>query len=299
MFYKSIENLFKNEPLIMNIIFRRNKKFVYYKILDCIFKFKYENNWNLIPNRYKYWKYKVKNKTFSEWWNKASNNKIESNKITLQPIAPELNYPDMALYYTYNKNIGWKRRKTLTGNDTKCSTMWWVSFKAKERYYLSVLLRNLKGCTKELDLRTCDGIIYNTYKESASAYGLSQDRNDLINALEEASVLKSGIAFRKLFASILVNEDITNADELFERFKEPLTYDLWRHGEEYDPRIKYQPISNKYYNIALIKIEEYITGMGKSLKDVGFKEYDLSLTKFELSLSKEFRHEISFNSMNV
>ncbi|XP_057733006.1 uncharacterized protein LOC130948304 [Arachis stenosperma] len=56
----------------------------------------------------------------------------------------------------------------------------------KEDYYLRLLLNIQKGCTSFSDLRTVDGVVYDSFKDVCYALGLLQDDREFIDAISEA-----------------------------------------------------------------------------------------------------------------
>ncbi|XP_020963738.1 uncharacterized protein LOC107610403 [Arachis ipaensis] len=61
----------------------------------------------------------------------------------------------------------------------------------KEDYYLRLLLNIQKGCTSFSDLRTVDGVVYDSFKDVCYALGLLQDDREFIDAISEAGTWHS------------------------------------------------------------------------------------------------------------
>ena len=70
-------------------------------------------------------------------------------------------------------------------------------------YFLRIMLNHIKGATCFEDLRTVEGVVYETYREACYALGLLDDDKEYIDAIKEASFWDSGWFFRHLF-SILI-----------------------------------------------------------------------------------------------
>ena len=55
-----------------------------------------------------------------------------------------------------------------------------------KRWYLRLLLTHVAGSTSFMDLRTVNGVVYDTYRGAAMALGLLETNNHLQETLEEA-----------------------------------------------------------------------------------------------------------------
>src|SRR5437899_3341621 len=78
--------------------------------------------------------------------------------------AQELLYTDMPYNYVYVRN-NWKKRQR--GGNKILARMYVVSVKDEERFYLRMLLLHVPGATSFQFLRTVDGVVYDTFKQSA------------------------------------------------------------------------------------------------------------------------------------
>ena len=72
-----------------------------------------------------------------------------------------------------------------------------------ERFNLWLLLTIVKGPTSFEDLRTVDGVIYESFKAACVARGLLEDDEEWIQCLHEAAIIKIGHQLRRLFCIIL------------------------------------------------------------------------------------------------
>ena len=95
-----------------------------------------------------------------------------------------------------------------------------------ERHWLRLLLHYVAGAKGFEDLRTVDGIVYETFKEAATARGLLEDDREVVACLQEASTIRSGRALRQLFSLILAINTPARPTEVWEQFLLPLTEDL-------------------------------------------------------------------------
>jgi hypothetical protein len=89
-----------------------------------------------------------------------------------------------------------------------------------------LVLHHIRGAKKYEDLRTVQGIVYDTFKEAAIAMGLLEDDREVISCLQEASVIRPGRALRELFALILAINTPAHPAQIWEQFLVPMTEDL-------------------------------------------------------------------------
>ena len=96
-----------------------------------------------------------------------------------------------------------------------------------ETFYLRSILAIRSGESYE-DLRTYNGVLYETYQEAAHAMGIFSNEVECVVAFEEAvSLCKTPSQLRFLFLHMLVNECIQTPIEFWERFKAQLSYDYF------------------------------------------------------------------------
>lgn len=84
-----------------------------------------------------------------------------------------------------------------------------------ESYYLRVLLNIAKGPRSYDEIKTVNGMIYETFKDACYALGLCDDDKEYIQAIEEASFWGSGKFLRKLFALLLLSNSVASPVELW------------------------------------------------------------------------------------
>ena len=97
--------------------------------------------------------------------------------------------------------------------------MFTVHPKEIERYALRTLLLYRKGCGSFEALRTVDGVIYTTFRETCEKLGYCEKDNDIELAFKEAVENASSYEIRDLFALILLNCQPNNPRKLWEQFK--------------------------------------------------------------------------------
>ena len=96
----------------------------------------------------------------------------------------------------------------------------------KERFYLRMLLHNVRGPTCFDDLKMVDGILCETFHEACVKRGLVEGDKHIEDSLEEAFKIRFGSTFRHFFVTIIVYGNAENPKKLYEDFKEKLCEDL-------------------------------------------------------------------------
>ena len=90
-----------------------------------------------------------------------------------------------------------------------------------EDYNLRLLLNIQKGCKSFEDIRTVDGVIYNSFKDACYALGLLQDDKEFIDAILEASSWASATYLRRLFVVLLISNNMSRPEYVWEK--------CWKH----------------------------------------------------------------------
>ncbi|XP_071688516.1 uncharacterized protein [Rutidosis leptorrhynchoides] len=95
-----------------------------------------------------------------------------------------------------------------------------------ERYYLRMLLNIVKGPRSFEELRTVDGTIHDTFKDTCFAYGLINDDKEWAEAISEAKLWASGAQLRDLFVTMLLFCNVSQPLTLWEVSWEALSDDI-------------------------------------------------------------------------
>ncbi|KAL3361944.1 hypothetical protein AABB24_014672 [Solanum stoloniferum] len=116
----------------------------------------------------------------------------------------------------------WTRRKRghVIGRVVTCHPT------EEERYYLRLLLMNVRGPKSYEDLRTVNGVQYNSFREAAEKRELLLCDNNLVECMTEAANYQMPSSLRQLFAMLLIYCNPTNPRELWERFESPMSEDF-------------------------------------------------------------------------
>ncbi|KAG2661478.1 hypothetical protein PVAP13_1KG506713 [Panicum virgatum] len=111
----------------------------------------------------------------------------------------QLTYCEFPLKWRWDEtNKKWIKRQ----HGFKIGRLYYVNPAEGERFYLRILLMTVKGATSYADLRTYNGIVYETFKEACAARGLLNDDNEWYNTFEEATKWATPSHLRNLFATI-------------------------------------------------------------------------------------------------
>ena len=136
-------------------------------------------------------------------------------------FAKQILYGDVAKYYTFDKNS--KHGKIIDSDNNikesnNLSRMYTINPKNRECYHLRLLLNNVVGPTSFEDLRTVDGVVYDTYQEACLKRELIGDDKEWFNAMNESKLCDSPYKMKNLFTIILVFCEISNPKELWDAF---------------------------------------------------------------------------------
>ncbi|XP_072066667.1 uncharacterized protein [Arachis hypogaea] len=125
-------------------------------------------------------------------------------------------YRKIPEYYTWhNKEKEWRRCKTQR---ISIGQIYTVSPSEGEKFYLRILLSNVRGPISWDDLLTVNGVQYSSFKQSAKHRGLLESDSSIRACLVEASVLRFLCALRRLFATILIFCEPTDVRSLWNGF---------------------------------------------------------------------------------
>jgi len=131
-------------------------------------------------------------------------------------------YHEFLEHFVYMPKVGWKWRKQRFA----ICRLWSASPLMGERYYLRLLLTVVRRAKSFQDLRTVDGIQYETFKGPCIAFSLLEDDGEWIAMFRDAQEFMTARAFRHLFALALQHTTITNPLAIWEQFRESFCDDL-------------------------------------------------------------------------
>ena len=139
-----------------------------------------------------------------------------------------------------------------------------------ERYALRSLLLYRKGITSYSDMKTVNGVIHKTYKETLISLGFASDDKEYYTAMREAIACETDIhKIRELFAMIIMHCELSDPVKMWNEFKANLSEDIL-----YQARIKLKnqnlESNEEFSNLALHYINLILNKNGKNLEDYGF-----------------------------
>ncbi len=146
----------------------------------------------------------------------------------LYKSARELTYHQFPLHYTWLPGKReWKRRVKNSGAPT-IGRMYSVHELSGdgEKFFLRLLLTIVKDKASFEEIRTIDGHVFNTYKETCSELGLVGDDKEFYRCLNEAKETETSRKLCHLFTLIIVHNTILNHMQLWNTFKDELSNDF-------------------------------------------------------------------------
>ena len=115
-------------------------------------------------------------------------------------------YPYVEIPYHFvfdSKHCKWKVRQR--GSNNVIVSVYSPTGKA---FFLRLLLLHVKGEMSFEDLRTVNGTVFNTFRETCSQLGLLQDDIEWRNTLIEAAATRMPKQIRQLFSIILISMNL-------------------------------------------------------------------------------------------
>ena len=133
-----------------------------------------------------------------------------------------------------------------------------LSPRQAELYYLRMLLHHRPGATSFTDLRTIDGITYDSFQDCCNKLGLLDDDSEKDTAMLEATAIRFGPQLRLAFATILIYCRPADPLAFWERHKLELCRDFMM-------RDKLSDLNHYLENQALIHLQEILDNEGLDL----------------------------------
>ncbi|XP_025608103.1 uncharacterized protein [Arachis hypogaea] len=181
-----------------------------------------------------------------------------------------LTYVEMPSFFVWDKQ-GYMWRPQKQGN--MIGRLTHIPHSHGEEYYLRLLLNYQKGCQTFADVRSIGGIVYDTFKEACYALGLLQDDMEFIDALNEANAWTSPNYIRRLFAMLLMSNNIVLPDMVWEKCWQHCVDNSMLSGRH---NLGFQRSVHEIKSITLAEIEKLLQPNGRSLKeftDMPFPDY--------------------------
>ena len=146
-----------------------------------------------------------------------------------------------------------------------------------EKFYLRMLLHNVKGPKSFEDLKTVNGIVCETYQEACILRGLLEDDSQIEATFEEAqSITTNCDRLRHIFVTLLVHAKPAKPKALWKKFKKALADDyihkLRLKCQEEEKEFNESQIPENIYNTVLLHLKSLLEEHGKVLKDFKLPE---------------------------
>ncbi|XP_072064478.1 uncharacterized protein [Arachis hypogaea] len=189
----------------------------------------------------------------------------ELMKVNSEDIeARQLTYSEFPTKYVWNKKEKlWTRRRRC-----RCiGRMYYMPPTAGEKYYLRMLLNMVRGSCSYEQIRTIDGIVYDTFKDTCYALGLLEDDKEWDDCLKEASMWGTENQLCQLFSTILVHCEVVDPCHLWESNWKLLSEDILYKQRRLLDLPNLQLTDEQLQNYSLLEIEQILRKMEKSLED--------------------------------
>ena len=95
-----------------------------------------------------------------------------------------------------------------------------------EKFYLCLLLTNVRGPQSYDHLCTINNVVHPTFKSACVALGLLEDDEEWVQCLQEGAIMNTGHQLRRLFSVILAECSPMKPYELWMRFSGDICDDL-------------------------------------------------------------------------
>ncbi|KAE8881433.1 hypothetical protein PF003_g34407 [Phytophthora fragariae] len=163
--------------------------------------------------------------------------------------AKTMVYQDIPKKFRWDaKTKRWVRRKRF---QAAIGRMVHVSPRDMNKFYMRVLLCHRKGPQSFEQLRTVDGVTYETYRQAALKLGYLDDDAEWVACMTEAAALKKPYELRQLFATIIVYSQVSEVRQLCDQFYDDLSQDYaytYRalQGQEKEDLIQFKTLKSLY-----------------------------------------------------
>ncbi|CAN1842067.1 hypothetical protein LINPERHAP1_LOCUS36728 [Linum perenne] len=194
-------------------------------------------------------------RTMLEAWMDINKQDAEARKYTF------LEFPQY--YVWYKKEKCWNRRKS----GISIGRLYYAHPSSNERYYLRVLLHIVKGCRSFEEIKTVNGVIYESFKETCYALGFVADDNEWHDCLQEVSTWASSRKMRRIFATMLACSQVSNTKELWERNWELLSEDILYNQRRLLNRPHLVLSVDEIKELCLQEIQKFLRDIGTSLEN--------------------------------
>ena len=154
----------------------------------------------------------------------------------------------------------WLKRKNDAPAINVIGRMYSASPRDREKFCLRSLLLHVRGASSYADLKTYNGVVYDTFQEACLARGLLENDGEWDRALSEGVALLMPQQCRQLFVTIMTHCQPSDPKQLWETYKVSLAEDYARTVSE-----------EAAIQMALADINERLSEFGMSCEDRGYQ----------------------------
>lgn len=179
----------------------------------------------------------------------------------VDPKARKLLYLEFPEFYRWDKpNKRWLARKN---GRKQIGRMVYATVAEGERYYLRVLLEEVRGATSFNSLKTIHGVTCDTFRQACELLGVVGTDQSIDHCLLSTSNWMMPSSLRRLFAIIMVFCEHTNIRSLWDKHYKSLS-------EDFAHRIGN---SKKVEQMVLQHIDSILSAMGKDIGNFGLPKF--------------------------
>ncbi|KAK9074064.1 hypothetical protein SSX86_006661 [Deinandra increscens subsp. villosa] len=178
--------------------------------------------------------------------------------------ARRLSYIEFPTKFIWDlKSRSWKPRK----QGFQIGRIHSVSPSLGELYFLRILLNKVKGPVSFEDIRTVNGFVHPTFRDTCYAMGVLDDDREYIEALQEAKFYGTGFYLRNLFVTMLSSNTLSRPEYVWENSWSVLSEGILQKQRLLlkTPDLKYDDVQLK--NLTLAEIEKCLHRHNLSLSD--------------------------------
>ncbi|GAA0158038.1 hypothetical protein LIER_38576 [Lithospermum erythrorhizon] len=182
------------------------------------------------------------------------------------------------LYKDFSKNYVWDtqmRTWTQRKRGVVIGRLSVVNPVGNERYYLRVLLSNVRCPVSYNDLLMVNEIMCKTFQEAAYKRGLLHSDDDINKTMEESSTYRMPVELRRLFATLLHYCKHSDARKLFEEYYENMAEDFKRLQMQLslsDSDIQYKVLQG---------INDTLESVGRDMNEYHLVSFTYTFSDFE------------------
>ncbi|KAL7094727.1 hypothetical protein ACP275_11G121900 [Erythranthe tilingii] len=212
---------------------------------------------------------------------------MEANKIF--PEAKDLTYAQFPMQFVWKQPLHeWRPRK----RGFSVGRIHFVPLGSGELYYLRILLNIGNGPTSYEQLRTINNAIYPTFKDACYAIGLLDDDKEYVDGIQEASDWGSAHFLRKLFTILLLSNQISRPEFVWNSTWHHLSDDIINKHRTLLQFPDLQLSEDQLKNFALAEIENILRSNNRSLANFPI------MPQPDMSLVTQVQNRLIYDELN-